>query len=291
MIRAELEFVAEESRLFMRCKTAKLDEPRKITGRDRERFTRWIESYRRVLSNSRARDHGDVLLETGREIYRWLNGAEGWMEKLFHSAAQPPFILEFTVSTEAGEDERRFLEVPWELAADSQGHLAADPYRIYTPLRRVGKPADKREPSHYRLHTVFMAAAPRDSGSLRFEEEETAIMDAAGSTGMDLTVEESGSLELLGECMARENTTNPVDVLHISCHGTYGPEDTKKENPLLLFETEEGDPSPAAEAQLDGALGGNKPGLLFLSACMSSEPGEFFTSLSAAMIRRALPSP
>ena len=90
--------------------------------------------------------------------------------------------------------------------------------------------------------------------------------------------------------MARENQMNPVDVLHISCHGTYDPKDTKKENPLLVLETEEGDVSPTSAAQLDGVLGGNKPGLLFLSACMSSEPGAFFTSLSASMIRCGVPA-
>jgi tetratricopeptide (TPR) repeat protein len=290
MIRAVLKFEVKESRLSIDCQKAKLAEPRDITAEDREQFTRWTKSYGRVLSDSSSRDPGDVLLNVGREIYQWLNGAEGWMERLFRSSAQPPFILEFTVSPEAGEEERCFLEVPWELAADGQGHLAADPYRFYMPVRRVGEPGGEGELSPYRFHAVFMAAAPRDSVSLRFEEEETAVLDAAGSTGMDLTVEDSGSLTLLGDCMARETKTHRVDVLHISCHGTFGKTNDGKREPRLVLETGEGDQSPTTAAELDRALGGNKPGLLFLSACKTSDPGVFLTSFSASMIRHGVPA-
>jgi CHAT domain-containing protein len=126
-----------------------------------------------------------------------------------------------------------------------------------------------------------MAAAPRGSVNLKYEEEESAVLEAAGSIGMDLVVEESGTIQLLAECTAREK---PVDVLHISCHGTK----ENKEKPALMLETEEGSPSPTTADELAHTLGGNKPRLLFLSACMTSEPDTLVNSFAADMVRRGM---
>ncbi len=276
MIRAEIEY--KDSRLSIRCDEAKLDDWRPVNDKDKHLFTRWIKSYRQSL---RTPNNREILFKIGQEIYGWLNGSEGWLKRLFDSVSGTPFILEFTVPPRPGEDELRFLEVPWELPADKHRHLAADPYLMYCPVRRIGKWAEPGKPSQFRLFTVFMAAAPRDSVSLRFEEEESAILDAAGGVGMDLTVEESGTPEFLAECIAREK---PVDVLHISCHGTM------EGKPALMLENEVGEPYPFTADDLARTLGGNKPRLLFLSACMTSEPDALLNSFSADMLRRGVPA-
>ena len=71
MNRAELEFDVKESRLSIRCKAANLNDRRKVTAEDGERFTRWIESYGLVLENSRGKDNHETLLKVGQEIYGW----------------------------------------------------------------------------------------------------------------------------------------------------------------------------------------------------------------------------
>ncbi|MCP4694917.1 MAG: CHAT domain-containing protein, partial [Desulfobacterales bacterium] len=268
----------EPKRVNILCGDADLDEWRPIGEKEKSRFSDWITSYRRALGSA---DAAETLLNIGRDIFGWLNGDEGWMERVLE-VVNPPFFMEFTIRRRPDPDARAFLEVPWELMADETGHLAADPHTIFCPVRRIGKRGEPAEPSEYRLSTVFMAAAPRGGDSpLRYEEEESAILDAAGNIGMDLTVEESGAPRLLSECMARES---PVDALHISCHGVNSPE------PLLILENEEGGKAPTGPAALSQALGGNKPRLLFVSACMTSEPDAFLNSFSSEMIRGGAPA-
>ncbi|MCP4691548.1 MAG: CHAT domain-containing protein, partial [Desulfobacterales bacterium] len=268
----------DSRRLHILSEAGDLDEWRTIGEKDKARFDGWIDGYRHALHKSNA---AETLLNIGREMFRWLDGDEGWIGRLLESAT-PPFFIEFSVPARPDPDGLAFLEVPWELMADETGHLAADPYIIYCPVRRIGKRGEPGEPSEFRLSTVFMAAAPRGGDSpLRYEEEESAILDAAGSIGMDLTVEESGAPVLLADCLAREH---PVDVLHISCHGTNSP------GPLLMLETEEGDKAPAGPGALSRSLGGATPRLLFISACMTSEPDAFLNSFSSEMIRRGAPS-
>ena len=314
MIRAIIEF--KNSRLSVQCEKANLNDWRKITAKDQKQFQKWIDGYRHALQNN-PNDNRGVLLHIGREIYQWLNGTGGWLDRFFKSSPNPPFILEFNQKLLPGAQKREagkpgswevkeatsnqkllpgvqgegfleksppgsaFLEVPWELLADKNRFLAEDQYFIYCPVRRLGEPTGPAEPSLERLHTVFMAAAPGGSVDLKYEEEESAVLEAAGSIGMDLIVEESGTPRLLAECMAREK---PVDVLHISCHGT------KKDGeiPALLLETDDGSPSVITADELAQTLGGNKPRLLFLSACMTSEPDSLVNSLAADLVRQGL---
>ncbi len=130
-----------------------------------------------------------------------------------------------------GEDDLRFLEVPWELMAKQDQRLSAHPDLAFCPVRRIGKASEPRTPSEYRLSTFFMMAEPRGQGTpLRYEEEETAILNAPGNFGMDLMVEKSGNLELLAETMTREY---PVDILHIARRGAVSP------RPTLLHKDQE----------------------------------------------------
>ncbi len=101
-----------------------------------------------------------------------------------------------------------------------------------------------------------MAAAPRGADNLQYEAEEAAILRATRNLGMDLTVEESGTLPLLAAMAARENPA----IVQISCHGTLQP------RPALLLEDAYGDPALTEPEALLLELG-RKPRLLFLSAC------------------------
>ena len=96
----------------------------------------------------------------------------------------------------------QFLQAPWELLADDKGFLAQDAALRFSPFRRLGTPQAAPELSEYRFGLVFMAGAPRGSDELDYDGEEISILEAAGSQGIDLIVEESGNPELLAERLA-----------------------------------------------------------------------------------------
>src|SRR5262249_20693811 len=95
-------------------------------------------------------------------------------------------------------------------------HLALHDNWILTVVRRLGEAAPHPEPSPYRLSVAFMAAQPNGMDQLQVDREEAAIVRAVGGIGMDLAVEDSGSLRGLTEMVAR---TPDCDVMQVSCHG------------------------------------------------------------------------
>ena len=232
----------------------------------------WSVSYRQTVAQ---RDDAQVatLLAIGREMYDWLGGDRGVLGSLRTAGVTSPWRFEVVVPGQLDPLARTVLEAPWELLADAGGHLAMDRKLKYMPLRRIGEPGPERAPSPHRLRAVFMAASPRDAGlpELGFEDEENAILKATERVGMDLVVEETGNLELLTAVLAEEQSAaddQPVDVVHLSCHGTAGAV------PCLLLESETGHTAFADIDRLDDSLVLAKPRLLLLSACeTAASPG------------------
>ena len=270
----------EDGQLLFCCEDAGVDDRRPLEGDDHGRFEQWGTAYRHACGQ---RDAAEKLLELGREMFDWLDGGGRWIERA-RAAARPPWLVEFSVALHPSVVEGAFLEAPWELLADGADHLAADTELIYCPIRRLAPPAEPEPPSESRLSMVFMAAAPEEQVTLSYEAEEAAILRATGSIGLDLTVEETGTLPLLGECVARESLSGRLDVLHISCHGTLDPE------PRLLLEDDEGGPAPATAEEVCDTLGEHRPRLLCLSACETAASDRLLGSLAAGMIRRGFPA-
>jgi len=154
-------------------------ETRPLKKDDSGKFDQWIEVYRDALKTN---DNAEKLLQTGREIYNWLNGDAGHMDTLLDNVSDNPLIVEFVVTGRRPAPEAlQFLEVPWELLADESGHLAADQYLSFCPVRRIGEPEPAELPSEYRLSAVFMAAEPENGGSpLNYEAEEAGMIEATG---------------------------------------------------------------------------------------------------------------
>ncbi len=252
---------------------------RPYTQSDIRLFNEWVDLYHRKLKNPG--DARQALLDLGRDIYLWLNAAGGMM-KIIQSSAPPPLIMEFSVTENPTPDQLLFLEVPWELLADESGHLAANPRVQFCPIRRIGAIKTHRKTSEFQLRTVFMAAAPLGGDAfVDYEAEEAAVIETARDVGMDLTMEESGSLPFLAECLEREW---PVDILHISCGGRREPE------PALLLETEVGDPSTAGQKEFIEALGAFQARLLFLTANSAPGSAQFPYSFSTSIVQSGFPA-
>ncbi len=286
MNRATVQYDVTEGLLRFTGFTGK-EETRKITEKDKILFKDWITQYGLLRQ---LKDNRKELLRLGTKIYKWLDGPDGRLEEALDQLTAPPFILQLQVSPQQDPQELAFLEVPWELlAGDPPQFLAAQPKILYCPVRRTGTPQTPPPPPPYRLHTLFIAASPQGVDILDFEREESAILHATGRIGMDLVVEESGNPGLLAETLAIGagfDGDEPPAVLHISCHGQPGA--TQKPLPRLMLETQEGLPEPTSAAQLSQTLGKHRPRLLFLSACMTSQPDRFLNTYSATMVKQGM---
>ena len=262
-----------------------------LNDKDLKQFKSWVLEYNNLLNTLNNRNN---MLNLGYRIYLWLNKKENLMEKILSETSIPPLFIEFTVSKKPKAQDLAFLEVPWELLAIEKQitidknkpfekfklFLAQNENYQYCPIRRIGNKKQSIAPSKYRLSTVFMAASPIDAALLNYEAEEIAIIDATGKKGIDLTVEESGNLSLLSQCIAEQEH---VDVLHISCHGT------NKSKPVLILETDQGQTHQVNPLEFSMEIN-NSIKLLFLSACLTSSPNEFFASYSSAMIKQGFSS-
>ncbi len=254
---------------------------RPIQPDEPKEFEAWIRAYRRALFKP---DPAEDLLSLGREIVQWLDRHDNSFSRLKEHRSVP-FIVEFRVPRDPTDPMLRFLEVPWELAADHKGHLAGDGHVLYCPVRRIGDPMEPDPCGPQRLSLAFMAASPSVSEAqpLRFEDEERAVFQATGNLGMDLTVEESGTLRGLAETLSR--ASDPF-VLHVSCHG-----DIRDGQPVLILETDEGAPHFAGPEAFSRELGQVGPRLFFASACRTGETGDkVMNSFACDLVRRGVPT-
>lgn len=234
-----------------------------------------------------------ALLALGRELYRWLDGKEGWMSEL-RGRLTPPLILEIQADMQPDAGARTVLQAPWELLADDDGYLAGDALLRFAPARRLGPAQAVAKPDDYRLGIAFMAAAPEGVEELDYEAEEAAILRTARE-GVDLYVEDSGDPEELGYRLSALET--PLPVLHLSCHGHNAWRVNGQLQPVLMLENPQGDRRPTAAGALLDALGSYKPRLLMLSACLSAAVGVergtaelVADSLASAFVRAGLPA-
>ena len=280
---------AEGARISLLCAEAGFDHwrPLEVDG-----LVRIAGSY------ALARERGEevALMDLGRQLYRWLDGEEGWLREL-RERLVPPFILEVQTAFQPDPSARTVSQAPWELLADGQGYLAADASLGFAPGRRLGP---RRAPSgkldDYRLGIVFMAAAPEGMQELDYEGEEAAILKTARK-GVDLYVEDSGDPEELGRRLSEFEAHPPV--LHLSCHGhnTWKETGGAAAEPVLMLEDAHGDRQPTTATGLIESMGTNRPRLVMLSACLSAAAGgEGYTaavvadSLASALVRAGSPA-
>ncbi|MCP3902225.1 MAG: CHAT domain-containing protein, partial [Planctomycetes bacterium] len=221
----------------------------------------FVQRYEETLTHGG--EQTAALLDIGRELSAWLDGADGAWSRIL-DATSGPVVFEVQGPAHPGPEEMAVLRAPWELLADDQGFLAN--VREYVPYRRLGRTTGIIDPDEFRLGVMFMASSPHGSHELDFEAEELAILRATGDIdSIDVVVEDSGDPTQLGRQIAA--LSDPPPVLHLSCHGNNQPE------AVLAMEDAHGSTRLVTARNLHDDLRPHVPSLLFLSACLSAAAG------------------
>jgi hypothetical protein len=207
----------------------------------------------------------EALVELGRGIADFLNNGDSWLDRVLDDTGE--IALEIRVSGTPEERGRILLDMPWELLAPKGMFLAADNERLFRVTRRLGGPGTPATPEFRDLSLLFMAAEVEGQRVLNYEQEEAGVLQATSGLPLNLSVEESGAIEFLGERIAQDG---PFEALHLSCHG-----DIVKGHPVLALEKPVGGLDPVGIVPLSRAFGeeDKKPKLVFLSACRTGEHG------------------
>ena len=112
-----------------------------------------------------------------------------------------------------------------------------------------------------------MASSPADvQPVLDYEHEEAVILEATERRPLDLTVEESGCLEELGE-LVQDYGAGYFDVLHLTGHADHAQDG----RPVFLLEDSEGRRADATALDIAKELPPHRPPLVFLSGCRTGQ--------------------
>ena len=215
------------------------------------------------------------LVALGNRLYEFLDGDEGWLGRIRSQSDG--------VALRIDADER-LRRLPWELIAEHHSHLVVDVDRPLLPIRVVGTRTVERapEPANRPLRLQLMVAAPQGvRPALDFEREEGMILDAMDGTGIELTIEESGTLEGL---RFQTDSFGPghFDVLHLIGHS-----DIHNGKPVFVVEDELGRPILAAPDDIARAIDGRWPRLVVVSGSRNRNTADHdgLTTMSEGLIR------
>ncbi|ASF47157.1 CHAT domain-containing protein [Methylovulum psychrotolerans] len=229
------------------------------------------------IARSQAHYHRGLGLEQlGKELFAWLDGAEGVLQ-----AYSKDTVLAIDTLHPLGE-------LAWELLHNGR-FLCADQIHAFTPLRQVATTHKAAEAKNRPLRLLFMASSPQNVlPVLQFEQEEGRILDATRKSNIELVVEESGSLSGLSERLSYGAADDLFDVIHITGHA-----DIVDGVPVFLLEDELGRKQATDAAAIAEMFNeqGRFPRLLFLSGCKTAQASELaLPSLCAALVDAGVPA-
>ncbi len=220
-----------------------------------------------------------VLLQLGRRLHAFVDGDERWLSPL--SDVVGGVVLHV-------DADERFRHLPWELLVHDT-YLAVDPVspvlaaRVTRRVDGVGEPVRANRP----LRVMFMATSPEGvEPELEYEAEEAAILESAARTGIELVVEESGTLEGL-RFEIESYGAGYFDVLHLTGHA-----DVVNSEPVFVVENDLGGPEFATAGEISEVLGGQWPRMVFVSGCLTgSSPGHgAVPSMSEHLVKAGAPA-
>jgi hypothetical protein len=206
--------------------------------------------------------------QIGERLFTILNGDRQTLLRALKEADEYDETLQLIVKAEAPASNLPFeLLYHNDFLVPSQIHL----------IRRVSDRGSKKtsEPEDRPLKLLFMACSPLDTYPvLEFEKEEDTIFEVTKNLPVDIDVEDTGSLEGLGEWL----DTNEYDVVHITGHADIN----KEGNPIFWMADDEGLAVQVSPSQLWDQLHLNPPKLIFLSGCRTGEAPEQAAAISFA---------
>jgi len=210
----------------------------------------------------------DLSRQIGEQLFTLLNGDRQALLRALKEAEGYGEPLQLIVRAEGPASH-----LPFELLYHNEFLVPSGLHLI----RRVSDWGSQRmpEPENRPLKILFMACSPRDVYPvLEFEKEEDTIFEVTRDLPVEIDVEDTGSLEGLGEWLA----TNKYDVVHITGHADID----KEGNSFFWMEDEEGLSVQVTPLQLWEKLRLNMPRLVFLSGCRTGEAPEHVAALSFA---------
>ena len=206
--------------------------------------------------------------QIGEHLFTLLNDDRQTLLRALKEADEYDETLQLIVEAEGPASN-----LPFELLYQNKFLI---PSQIHL-IRRVSDRGIRTtpEPEDRPLKILFMACSPLDTYPvLEFEKEEDTIFEVTKDLPVEIDVEDTGSLEGLGEWL----DMNEYDVVHIIGHADID----EKGTPIFWMEDDEGLRVPVKPAQLWKKLSLNLPGLVFLSGCRTGEAPEHAAAMSFA---------
>ncbi|MCP4669522.1 MAG: CHAT domain-containing protein, partial [Deltaproteobacteria bacterium] len=158
--------------------------------------------------------------------------------------------------------------LPFELMRDDRFLVLNEHPRTFV-IRRVNSRNRLKDttPEKRPLRVLFMVCSPTDLKArdvLRFEKEEEQILSAVEKFPVDMTIEDSGSLEGLTEALYEGGK---YDIVHITGHAGIDHE----LGPVFYMEDDTGRLNKVTPEMLREAVKDFPPRLLFLSGCSTGK--------------------
>ncbi len=227
-----------------------------------------ISELEEICRDYRWNQSKDLSCLIGKRLFAIINGDRQTLIRALEEADNYGECLQFILRGEGTASN-----LPFELLYHNDFLV---PSRIHL-IRRVSDRGKKRKPKaeDRPLKILLMACSPLDvEPVLEFEKEEETIFEVTKDLPIEIDVEDTGSLEGLGERLS----TNKYDVVHITGHADID----KKGEPFFWMEDEEGLPAQVTPSKLWEKLDLNLPRLVFLSGCRTGEAPEHVATMSFA---------
>ncbi|MBF0591178.1 MAG: tetratricopeptide repeat protein [Nitrospirae bacterium] len=201
--------------------------------------------------------------ELGKKLYDMLNCGAGTLQGIIDAARG------------YGEDKSLYLQTPYELTQlpfellNNGGFVLLN--RNIHIIRLVEDRGERAqiELKKTPLKMLFMACSPMDlhpKEVLNFEKEEEHILNSTVKNNIDMTIEDTGSLEGLKEA----NIVGRFDIIHIIGHADLD----KDMGSVFYMEDDIGRLKKVSPEDLWDAIKDNPPKLLFLSGCLTGSANE-----------------
>ncbi|MEO0804069.1 MAG: CHAT domain-containing protein, partial [Cyanobacteria bacterium J06642_2] len=217
------------------------------------------------------------LKDMGQVLFQWLDGSGRWLDGVLRTCPPQGLVLAIDAS-------ERLANLPWEVLHDGNGFLVD---RFVVPVRWVDETPGTLSVRESGLQVLFMATSPEGvKPVLDFEREEAQILDITKNLPLQLRVEESGCVKLLGTFW-RRFAAETFDIFHLTGHG-----DIHNGQPIFVTESDTGERLDVGVSDLVGAFQRRFPRLAFLSGCRTGQGdgAGTFPSMAEAMVREGVPA-